>query len=155
MSCRLLSRNLRRRAALSVLLTLIALLWCQVWWLIAWCRSSLSRSEVIFKRGGVPVQQSLQHFWHPHPPPTATPKHPRVYFRLLPEGEQLFWVWFLLLFIQALSGRLHEARQTFARQWLALMEVREAKGKWGWRPSKRHQVKSFSKNLGRAVWEEK
>lgn len=60
-----------------------------------------------FKRGGV---------WRPHPPPTATPKHPRVLFHLLPGGKQLLWVWLLLLVIRALSGRLHEARQTFARQ---------------------------------------
>lgn len=62
-------------------------------------------------------------------------------------GEQLFCVWVLLVFIQALSGRLHEARQSLARQRFALEWNRET---WAWQPSTRHRLQSFLEDLERA-----
>ena len=52
-------------------------------------------------------------------PSPATRSHaqtPQGPFPTAPRGKPLLRVWLLLLVIRALSGRLHEARQTFARQ---------------------------------------
>lgn len=109
-------RNFLRGVALFIIYTVTAL----VSGLVTYCMLSvrLNWSEVSFACGSSPIQW-CKLVWRPYPPPTATQAHSRVLSHLLPIGKQLFWVWFHLFFIQALSGRLHEARQPFARQWLA------------------------------------
>lgn len=148
--CRPLSRNLRR-VALFILYAATALSWCQVWWLIAWCRSSWNWSEVIFKRAGGPGQQSRL-VWRPHPPPAATPERPRVLFHLLSGGKRLFRLWFLLLLVQALSGGLHEARQAFARQRLALVGGRESEAGEGDSCQNAAELKVLKAGLQETWW---
>lgn len=110
-------RNFLRGVALFIIYTVTAL----VSGLVTYCMLSvrLNWSEVSFTCGSSPIQW-CKLVWRTYPPPIATQAHPRVLFHLLPIGKQLFWVWFHLFFIQALSGRLHETRQSFACQWLAL-----------------------------------